>query len=109
MNSRTHTKEEIYAKNVALPMLQKEPNLKSVTVKDVKITVVDGSLKTDWQMEEIKRCESYVEKNRQQEVENRANYLLRGHTEGVVDEMQLEDVCLKRTEDGLEIFDCWNS
>jgi hypothetical protein len=108
MNSRTNTKEESHAKNIALAMLQQEPNLKSVTVKGIKITVVDGSLKTDWQVEEMRQHELSVETSRQQEIEDRANSLLGRHSEEIVDAMQIDDVWLKKKEDGLEIFDPWN-
>jgi hypothetical protein len=108
MNSRTHTKEENHAKNVALAMLQQEANLKSVTVKGVKITVVDGALKTDWQVEEKRQYELSVETSRQQKIEDRANSLLGSHTEGIVDAMQIEDVYMKNEGGELKVFDPWD-
>ena len=65
---RTHTEKEYAAKMDAKNILQDAKSLQSLTIDGVAISVVNGSLKTDWQLEEDKQTALLIEKMRQKKI-----------------------------------------
>ena len=105
---RTHTEKEKAAKMDAKNILQDAKNLQSLTIDGVAISVVNGTLKTDWQLEEDKQTALLIEKMRQKKIKEYAESLLARWEVKKLEAIQIEDVHLEKKDGKLEIIDPWD-